>query len=101
MNLSYANVITTVVLLVSVGIWVGGTDAKASFHQEFTSLHIKMSELNDRQSKFEDQILIWLDDAEDQRKWIVQNVEFLHDYNKKQDPNYKSPGGVISHQIKK
>lgn len=98
MRLTYSNITTTIglfvsiaVLLVSVGIWVGGTDAKTDFNEKLESIDSKIVSLNNRQGKFEKQIIVWLDDAAAERLAIFGNIKYLHEYNKRKDPEYVIP----------
>lgn len=81
MHFTYGNIISTIILLVSIGIWVGGTNAKVSFNEKLDTI--------------EQQIIIWLDDAETQRKInhkeSMNHIMILHDYNKSQNPKYIIP----------
>ena len=49
-NLTFGNIVTSATLLVAVGIWVGGIEAKQDFHDKLDSI--------------ESELLVWLDDAE-------------------------------------
>ncbi len=87
-KLTYGNVISTIILLVSMGIWIGGTDAKVGFNK-------KLDSISEKQDAFEKQILVWLDDAEKQRednhKESMSHISILHEYNKSQNPLYIIP----------
>jgi len=94
-NLTYGNIITTVILLVTVGMWAGGMNAKTSFIDILSSIDRKITTLEENQIAFESQILVWLDDAEKQRAEhyteVMGNIKKLHEYNKSLNPEYEIP----------
>ncbi len=95
LKLSYGNIISTIILLVSMGIWVGGTEAKIGFNEKLDIISKNQAIISKNQDDFEKQILVWLDDAEKQRKTnhheSMNHIRILHEYNKSQNPLYIIP----------
>lgn len=92
---TYGNIMATAVLIFQAGIWFGGMDAKNDLNKMLTAIDKKIDVLSQRQNAIEEQTLIWLEDAELQRlsnhKESMANIQFLHEYNKKRNPDYVAP----------